>query len=133
MERALREPVPDDMTLLEALRRTGATGPGVRYLQRKGKPSQALMAFLADGRLAVPMASRMRKKESMDRRGKTLRYEKESKEIREALDISRMTEWTKWKDFVAGRPCMGQGTPRAVGRGPQTDSHDPGRHGPQPA
>ena len=95
MERALREPVPDDMTLLDALRRTGVTGSGVRYLQRRGRPSQALMAFLANGQLAVPMASRMRKKESMDRRGKTLRYEKESKETREALDISRMTEWTK--------------------------------------
>ena len=67
-----------------------------------------MMAFLAEGRLPVPMASKMRKKESMDRRGKTLRYEKESKETREALDISRMTEWTKWKDFVAGRPCRGE-------------------------
>ena len=37
-----------------------------------------------------------------------MRYAKEPKEIREGLDISRKTEWLKWKQFTAGRPCRGK-------------------------
>ena len=47
------------------------------------------------------------KNEKKEERGKTLNYEKESKETREGLDISRKTEWTKWQQFTAGRPCKG--------------------------
>ena len=28
--------------------------------------------------------------------------------MREGLDISRKTEWTKWQQFTAGRPCKGK-------------------------
>ena len=41
------------------------------------------------------------------KRGKTLPYERESKEIREVLDVSRQEEWNKWKKFTAGRPIRG--------------------------
>ena len=47
------------------------------------------------------------KNDKKEARGKTLNYEKEGKELREGLDISRRTEWEKWKKFVAGRPCRG--------------------------
>ena len=52
-----------------------------------------------------PFESKNAKKE---RRGKTLKYHKESKEVREGLDVARKTEWLKWKQFTAGRPCRGE-------------------------
>ena len=48
------------------------------------------------------------KNDKKEARGKTLNYEKENKEVREGLDISRKTEWEKWKQFVAERPCRGE-------------------------
>ena len=77
---------------------------------------QALMAlqrdclvFLADGRIALPAAKMFEShNEKKEKRGNTLCYEKESKEVREGLDVSRRDEWTKWKRFVAGRPCKGR-------------------------
>ena len=36
-----------------------------------------------------------------------MNYERENKETREGLDVSRRTELEKWKQFVAGRPCRG--------------------------
>ena len=37
-----------------------------------------------------------------------MNYDRESKEVREGLDISRNTEWDKWKQFVAGIPVRGK-------------------------
>ena len=59
-----------------------------------------------DGRLRIPMACAYNsywetKNDKKEKRGKTLKYGKESKEVREGLDISRATEWNKWKEFVA--------------------------------
>ena len=45
--------------------------------------------------------------EKREKRCKTLSYEKESKEIREGVDVSRQEEWNKWKKFTAGRPIRG--------------------------
>ena len=50
-------------------------------------------------------------------RGKTLNYERESKETREGLDASRKTEWEKWKQFVAGRPCGGKELQKSLDEG----------------
>ena len=49
----------------------------------------------------------MTKNDNKEARGKTLNYEREDKEIREGLDISRRTEWEKWQKFIAGRRCRG--------------------------
>jgi len=98
--------------LLDTWNRTGTTGRGLGILERKERPSYALLSFLADDRLRIPMAMKAvtfeSKNEKKEKRGKTLNYESECKEIREGLDVSRATEWDKWKKFVAGRPCKGK-------------------------
>ena len=83
-------------------------------LERGQKLTPGLLAFLANDRLLIPMAANYSKSEEFqskndkkEARGKTLNYERENKETREGLDISRKTEWEKWKQFVAGRPCRG--------------------------
>ena len=77
---------------------------------RENDVTESLLCFLAeDSRLKVPMAVKYETlNEKKEKRGKTLTYEKESKEVREGLDISRGTEWSKWKQFVAGRPIRGK-------------------------
>ena len=77
-------------------------------MERVAEADDALLSFLGQ-RLPVPMTKRVEtKNESKERRGKTLNYHKESKEVREGLDSSRRDEWEKWKKFVAGRPCRGE-------------------------
>ena len=111
-----------DQTLLEAWNRTGVKGRGLGILERKQSVSQGLLAFLAtDGRLKIPMATAYARFESKndkkESRGKTLNYDRESKEVREGLDVSRRTEWEKWKQFVAGRPCGGDELKRLLDEG----------------
>ena len=48
------------------------------------------------------------KNQKKEERGTIQNYEKETKEVREGLDVNRTTEWTKWKQFTAGRPCRGK-------------------------
>ena len=101
-----------DGTLLQEWDRTGTTGRGLRILQREGPPEEALLCFLAADRLKVPFvhaysASWESKNAKKEQRGKTLNYDRETKEVREGLDISRGTEWCKWINFTAGRPCRG--------------------------
>jgi len=114
----------DANQLLETWNRTGVTGRGVGILERSHQPSPALLAFLADSRLNIPMAISYSKQETFESknqkkeaRGKTLNYERESKEVREGLDVSRKTEWEKWKQFVAGRPCRGEELQRLLKEG----------------
>ena len=57
------------------------------------------------------------KNESKEKRGKTLNYDKVSKEVREGLDSSRRDEWGKWCKFVAGRPCRGKELQRLLDEG----------------
>jgi len=57
------------------------------------------------------------KNEKKEVRGKTLNYDKEAKEVREGLDISRATEWHKWKEFTAGRPCSGNELAKLLAEG----------------
>ena len=80
--------------------------------KRQKQEDRALLAFYAeDRRLPTPLAEAYARtlsaNEKKEVRGKTLNYEKEDKETREGLDVSRRTEWEKWKKFVAGRPCTG--------------------------
>ena len=97
--RALEDPT--DRSLLEVWDRTGFTGRGRGILERKTEPSEALLAFLADARLPVPMAkSYVTRNDSKEKRGKTLNYDREPKEIREGLDCSRQDEWDKWTACV---------------------------------
>ena len=94
--------------------RTGETGAGIGILQRQNPADATYLSFLAeDGRLTFPMTARYSKQfaslnDRKEAQGKTLNYMKESKEVREGLDISRNTEWNKWKQFVAGRPIRGR-------------------------
>ena len=97
-------------SLIDTWERNNVTGPGVEILKQK-QERLALIAFLAeDRRLPTPLAEAYAKtvNEKKEARGKTLNYEKEDKETREFLDVSRRTEWEKWKKFVAGRPCSGE-------------------------
>ena len=114
MERRDLERLTEDSTpLLETWNRSGTTGAGVDVLKRKQSTLSLLAFYAEDNRLPIPLAqvyskgfeSRNDKKEA---RGKNLNYEKEDKETREGLDISRRTEWEKWKKFVAGRPIRGE-------------------------
>jgi hypothetical protein len=98
-------------SLLDAWNRTATSGPGVDMLRRR-QDNEAMMAFLADSRLPIPAVKGYQKQfvtknDKKEARGKTLNYEREGKELREGLDISRRTEWEKWKKFTAGRPCKG--------------------------
>ena len=111
-----------DQTLLEAWNRSGVTGRGLGILERKQSVPQGLLAFLAtDGKLKIPMATAYARFESKndkkESRGKTLNYDRESKEVREGLDVSRRTEWEKWKQFVAGRACGGDELKRLLDEG----------------
>ena len=69
--------------------------------------TKAKLKFLCeDGRLRIPTACAYNsywetKNDKKEKRGKTLNYEKETKEVRDGLDVSRATEWNKWKEFVA--------------------------------
>jgi hypothetical protein len=97
----------EEGSLLETWERNKVSGPGVEVLERS-QDRQTLSAFLADSRMDIPMAKKyVTKIENKEARGKTLHYEREDKEIREGLDISRRTEWEKWQKFIAGRPCRG--------------------------
>ena len=97
----------EEGSLLETWKRNKVSGPGVEVLERS-QDRQTLLAFLANDRLEIPMAKKyVTKNDNKEARGKTLNYEREDKEIREGLDISRRTEWEKWRKFVAGRPCRG--------------------------
>ena len=84
-------------------------------MERIQEVTTGLLAFLAHDRLNIPMAAHYAKEEwfesknqKKEARGKTLNYERESKETREGLDVSRKMEWERWKQFVAGRPCGGK-------------------------
>ena len=84
------------------------------YAMRLVRPTPEHLCFLEE-RLRVPMAYNAcakagfgSKNASKERRGKTLKYSKESKEIREGLDILRHTELLKWMQFIAGKPCKGK-------------------------
>ena len=71
--------------LTEEWNRTGTTGRGREYLERKEEPSKALLSFLADQRLPIPMAKDLvTKNESKEKRGKTLNCDKVSKEVRDS-------------------------------------------------
>jgi hypothetical protein len=109
IEKSLRD--PQEKGLLETWQRTGTTGSGIQVLERKARPEQefkALLAFFAE-RMPVPMSKGLEtKNDKKEKRGKTLNYDKENKEIREGLDISRREEWEKWKKFTAGKPCKGK-------------------------
>ena len=113
-------------SLLDVWNRNATSGQGVEVLRRKKAEEDdvALLAFLADGRLPLPMAKKYglyanftTANEKKEQRGKTLNYENESKEIREGLDISRKTEWEKWTKFVAGRPCRGEELKKLLNEG----------------
>ena len=113
---------PEQQSLLDTWKRTNVTGKGVAVLERTSNLSTSTkkslderLSFLARfERCLIPMAANYAKKnfqsknEKKEVRGKTLNYEKESKEVREGLDISRTTEWNKWIQFTAGRPCRGK-------------------------
>ena len=84
-------------------------------MERSQEVTTGLLAFLAHNNVNFPMAAHYTKEEwfesknqKKEARGKTLNYERESKETREGLDISRRTEWEKWNKFVARRPCGGK-------------------------
>ncbi len=71
--------------------RTGTTGRGREILERKEEFSDAKLAFLST-RVTVPMTKKFAtKNEKKEKRGKTLNYEKESKETREGRGET-------WKD-----------------------------------
>ena len=57
------------------------------------------------------------KNQKKEARGKTMNYERENEEVREGLDVSRETEWKKWKEFVAGRPCGGKELKQLIDEG----------------
>ena len=112
----------DDRLLVDQWARTGVSGKGISILQKDAPHSTSMLAFLADMRLRVPLATAYKaqfvsKNTKKELRGKTFNYERESKEVREGLDISRETEWRKWKDFVAGRPCRGEELQRLLNEG----------------
>ena len=70
-------------------------------VDRENEVTEALLSFLANDRLRIPMAvaynAKLESKNTRkEQRGKTLNYIKENKEVREGLDISRATEWNKW-------------------------------------
>ena len=89
--------------------RTGTTGRGREILVRKEEVSDALLAFLGQRMPKLPRAKKFAtKNEKKEKRGKTLNYERESKDLREGLDISRKEEWNKWTKFMAGRPIRGK-------------------------
>ncbi len=60
--------------------------------------------------MRIPMAKKefVTKNQKKEKRGKTLNYDRESKEVREGLDVSRKAEWDKWQKFTAGRPIRGK-------------------------
>ena len=71
--------------------------------------SDALLAFLGTRTTNLPKPKKISSKnEKKEKRGNTLSYEKESKELREGLDISRQEELNKWKKFATGRPFRGK-------------------------
>ena len=87
---------PDNESLLETWNRTGTTGKGKDILERKEAVTDALLAFLGTRTPNLPKAKKFStKNEKKEKRGKTLSYERESKEIREGLDVSRREEWNK--------------------------------------
>ena len=92
--------------------RTGTTGRGKEVLEvlvRKKEVSDALLAFLGQRMPKLPRAKKFATKNGKkEKRGKTLNYERESKDLREGLDISRKEEWNKWTKFMAGRPIRGR-------------------------
>ena len=106
----------DDEPLLRTWRRTGTEGAGVDLAERRASDRAAMLAFLMeDRRLMVPAVKKHvayqafeTKNTKKEKRGKTLNYLTESKEVREGLDISRRTEWEKWIKFTAGRACRGK-------------------------
>ena len=72
--------------MLDVWGRTGTVGRVADILERKGRVADGLLAFLGDGRLRIPMAMNAvfeTKNDKKEKRGKTLCYEKESKEVRE--------------------------------------------------
>ena len=80
---------------------------------------RALCAFLST-RLPVPLALNAifeTKNDKKEKRGKTLNYERESKEIREGLDLSRRDEWQKWIKFSAVTPIRGEELKRLIAEG----------------
>ena len=67
-----------------------------------------MLAFLGTRTPNLPKAKKFcSKNEKKEKRGETLSYERESKETREGLDVSRR-EWNTWKKFTAGRPTRGK-------------------------
>ena len=100
---------PDHESLLDTWNRTGTTGRGKEILEREEAVSDALLAFLGTRTPKLPRVKKFStKNEKKEKRGKTLSYERESKEIREGFDVSRKEEWNKWKKFTAGRPIRGK-------------------------
>ena len=79
----------------------GEPDPGGSSTKKK-KLDQTLSFFARHRRLPdLPMVAHYAKKfqsknDKKEDRGKTLNYERENKEIRECLDVSRKTKWTKW-------------------------------------
>ena len=77
----------------------------MQILERIEASTEALLTFVGTRTPNLPKAKRFStKNEKKEKRGKTLSYEGESKEIRQGLDASRREEWNKWKKFTAGRP-----------------------------
>ena len=113
---------PDGQSFLEAWNRQGITGAGKILLEKRtAETADALLAFLADGRLPVPATRKFgRKYTKKERRGKTVNYAYRNKEIGDKLDVSRRTEWEKLKKLVAGRPCRGKVLQKLLAEG-----HDP--------
>jgi hypothetical protein len=95
-------------SLLGAWNRTATSGAGVDMLRRR-HDNDAVIAFLTDSRLPVPVVKgyqkqNVTKNDKRGARGKTFNYEREGKELREVIDISRRIEGehrpvpTRWED-----------------------------------
>jgi len=109
----------ENASLREHFERTGTTGAGVNYLEKKARltamysardeeVTDELIAFIAERlqtRMGKKYASKNQKKEA---RGKTLNFERETYEVRTGLEASRGVEWSKWQLFQAGKPCRGK-------------------------
>lgn len=88
--------------LLAAWDRTGTTGRRREILEKAAETTGtamseaniALLCFLADERMTTlpTVKTFVFKNESKEKRGKTFDYERESKQVREGLDISRRFE-----------------------------------------
>ena len=87
---------PDAESLLRVWNRTGTTGRGREILERREEVSEGLLAFLGTRMPRLPIAKKFASKnEKKEKRGKTLNYERESKDMRESVSYTHLTLPTK--------------------------------------